>query len=63
MSVSVYAPGAMIYRETKFQVEKVELIRSDTEGNQAVLSLIYQEAEMENCRRCYRGKNRTPDKD
>lgn len=40
MSVSVYAPGAMIYRETKFQVEKVELLRSDTEGNQAILSLI-----------------------
>lgn len=40
MSVSVYAPGAMIYRETKFQVDKVELVRSDTEGNQTVLSLI-----------------------
>lgn len=40
MSVSVYAPGAMIYRETKFQVDKVELVRSDSEGNQAVLSLI-----------------------
>lgn len=40
MSVSVYAPGAMIYRETRFQVDKVELVRSDSEGNQAVMTLV-----------------------
>ena len=40
MSVSILSPGAMIYRETKFQVDQVQLIRSDSEGNQAVLKLI-----------------------
>lgn len=32
MSVSVYSPSAMIYRETKFQVQELEIKRSDTEG-------------------------------
>ena len=40
MCVSVFSPGAMIYRDTKFQVYKCELIRSDTEGLQAVMQLI-----------------------
>lgn len=40
MSISVYAPGAMIYRETKFQVKAVTIKRSDTEGTQTTFSLI-----------------------
>ena len=40
MCVSVFSPGAMIYRDTKFQVYKCELIRSDTEGLQTVMQLI-----------------------
>ena len=40
MMVSVFSPGAMIYRDTKFQVYKVDLIRSDTEGNQTVMKLV-----------------------
>lgn len=40
MSVSVYAPSAMIYRETKFQVQEVEIKRSDTEGVQTTFKLM-----------------------
>lgn len=40
MSISVTAPGAMIYRETKFQVKNVTIKRSDTEGTQTTFSLI-----------------------
>lgn len=40
MTVSVLAPGAMIYNETKLQVDQVELLRSDTEGNQTIFSLV-----------------------
>lgn len=44
MSVSVYSPGAMIYRESKFMVNEVVFKRSDTEGNQTELSLILPES-------------------
>ena len=40
MSVSVFSPGAMIYRDTKFQVYKVDLVRSETEGLQSVMQLV-----------------------
>ena len=40
MSVSVYAPSAMIYRETKFQVQELEIKRSDTEGVQTTFKLM-----------------------
>ena len=44
MSVSLYSPGAMVYRETKFMVNEVTFKRSDTEGNQTELSLILPES-------------------
>ncbi len=44
MSVSVLSPGAMIYRETKFLVNELELKRSDTEGDQTTMSLILPES-------------------
>lgn len=40
MSVSVYAPSAMIYRDTKFQVKELEIKRSDTEGVQTTFKLM-----------------------
>lgn len=40
MSVSVYSPSAMIYRETKFQVKELEIKRSDTEGVQTTFHLM-----------------------
>lgn len=40
MSVSVLAPSAMIYRETKFQVKEIEIKRSDSEGIQTVFKLM-----------------------
>ena len=40
MSVSVYAPSAMIYRETKFQVQEIEIKRSDSEGVQTTFKLM-----------------------
>lgn len=40
MSISVYAPSAMIYRETKFQVQELEIKRSDTEGVQTTFKLM-----------------------
>lgn len=40
MSVAVYAPSALIYRETKFQVSDIEIKKSDKEGVQTVFSLI-----------------------
>lgn len=40
MSVSVYSPSAMIYRETKFQVKEIEIKRSDTEGVQTTFKLM-----------------------
>lgn len=40
MSISVYAPSAMIYRETKFQVKELEIKRSDTEGVQTTFKLM-----------------------
>lgn len=40
MTVSVLSPGAMIYSETKLQVDQVELVRSDTGGNQTIFSLV-----------------------
>lgn len=40
MSVAVYAPSAMIYRETKFQVKELEIKRSDTEGVQTTFQLM-----------------------
>ena len=40
MSVSVYAPSALIYRPTKFQVSEIEIKKSDSEGVQTTFSLI-----------------------
>lgn len=40
MMVSVLAPDAEIYRETKLQVDEVQLKRSDSEGEQTVFSLV-----------------------
>lgn len=44
MSVSVYAPSAMIYRETKFQVQEIEIKRSDSEGVQTTFKLMLPDA-------------------
>lgn len=44
MSVSVYAPSAMIYRETKFQVQELEIKRSDSEGVQTTFRLMLPDA-------------------
>lgn len=44
MSVSVFAPGAMIYRETKFQVKELTIKKSDTEGLVTVFKLILPNA-------------------
>lgn len=40
MMVSVLAPDAEIYKETKLQVDEVQLKRSESEGEQTVFSLI-----------------------
>ena len=40
MSVSVFAPDAQIYRETKFQVDEVEMTRSDSDGEKTKFSLV-----------------------
>ena len=40
MMISIYSPGAMIYRDTRLQVYQVDLVRSDTEGDQAIFKLI-----------------------
>ena len=40
MSVSVYAPDAEIYRETKFQVDEVTMTRSDSDGEKTKFSLV-----------------------
>lgn len=40
MFVSVKAPGAMIYRETKLYADKVELSRSDSDGDTTTFSLV-----------------------
>lgn len=40
MMVSVLAPDAEIYRETKLQVDEVQLKRSESEGEQTVFSLV-----------------------
>lgn len=40
MMVSVLAPDAEIYKETKLQVDEVQLKRSDKEGEQTVFSLV-----------------------
>lgn len=40
MMVSVLAPDAEIYKETKLQVDEVQLKRSDSEGEQTVFSLV-----------------------
>lgn len=44
MSVSVYSPGAMIYKETKFVVSEIKIVRSDTEGVQSTLQLVLPES-------------------
>ncbi len=40
MMVSVLAPDAEIYKETKLQVDEVQLKRSESEGEQTVFSLV-----------------------
>lgn len=40
MMVSVLAPDAEIYKETKLQVDEVQLKRSETEGEQTIFSLV-----------------------
>ena len=40
MCVSVYAPDAEIYRETKFQVDEVTMTRSDSDGEKTKFSLV-----------------------
>ncbi len=40
MMVSVLAPDAEIYQETKLQVDEVQLKRSESEGEQTVFSLV-----------------------
>ena len=40
MMVSVLAPDAEIYKETKLQVDEVQLKRSESEGVQTVFSLV-----------------------
>lgn len=44
MSVSLYSPGAMIYRDTKFVVSKLIIKRSDNEGVQTTMSLVLPES-------------------
>lgn len=40
MTVSVLSPGAMIYKETKLQVNQVELVQTNTEGNHTNFNLV-----------------------
>lgn len=40
MTVSLFAPDAEVYRDTKLQVDSVQLSRSDSDGDIAVLSLV-----------------------
>ena len=40
MCISVYAPDAEIYRETKFQVDEVTMTRSDSDGEKTMFSLV-----------------------
>lgn len=40
MCISVYAPDAEIYRETKFQVDEVTMTRSDSDGEKTKFSLV-----------------------
>lgn len=44
MSVSLFSPGAMIYRDTKFVVSSMHIKRSDSEGVQTVMSLVLPES-------------------
>ena len=40
MTVSLFAPDAEVYRDTELQVDSVQLSRSDSDGDIAVLSLV-----------------------
>ena len=44
MSISVEAPGAGIYRDTKFVVDSVTLTRDDKDGAKAVFTLVLPES-------------------